>query len=39
MGASFTVPRLLVSAALPALSGFAAQGLIALGLFEGRLLP
>lgn len=39
MGPSFTVLRLLVSAALPALSGFAAQGMIALGLFEGRLLP
>lgn len=39
MGARFTLLRLLCSLALPAASGFAAQGLIALGLFQGRLFP
>lgn len=39
MGGPFTLLRLACSVVLPALSGFAAQGLIALGLFQGRLFP
>ena len=39
MGPSFVVLRLACSVALPALSGFAALGLVELGLFSGRIVP
>jgi uncharacterized membrane protein YraQ (UPF0718 family) len=39
MGGRFVAVRMLCSLALPAASGFAAQALVGLGLFQGRVLP
>lgn len=39
MGGSFVILRLASSVVLPAISGFAAQALLAMGLFGGGVLP